>query len=827
MPADDSCDHCANALLAQTSGLSIVGTLVMMVAYLCYPRLHNFTYALVFWMALAECLYSASNMLGTPAAGSVLCYVQAYTQSYFMLAAVFWNLLVSYVLKNAVLRPGKIFGISGRMRLFHAYAWGIPAVLVALPMATESYGDATGWCWIKDDLAGEFWRFFQFYFPLWAVMGYSINVYISMRGALATAKTNAYFKNTLAYFPLILVFCWLPASVNRLQNVADQGRPLFWLYVMQVAFSNMLGFVHFVAYGCTRPVWEALRGKVEARLSHADSLSTEHAYLNERGADAKSWSRTPSRLGPEDLKVATPANAFQQGNEYRTPSRPASRKASMGSVSTAIKGAYLYNLGVYQLMGAAAMDEDSQQDLYRTLSNRYSRPLAGFAETPAPESSAASTVPEKPERTSTQGAYLTLMKSFVGLGILAIPGAYAKAGYILATGSIVLIAVVSYYCAYLLVMTKNMLVQARASRRASSVSRRASNASMGGARAEVGAAEVASSGLDSVDLGSRGTTRGRMSFPEVGEAILGARGRLVVELSIAISQACFVCAYFLFIGENVAAVANLSGLFQETWPWVMVATVGITPLLYIRQIKYLVLPAIFADIIIVFGLGVIFYYDAERMNRVHESVRAFNFGGLPLFFGIAVFAFEGINTVLPVEQSMEEPERFPGVLRRVILHLTVIMVLVGALSYSAFGSSTADSILFSLPANTLVKCVQVLYSAALFFSVPIQMYPAYQILESYSCFKSVFGSNHYLFRFVVIVAVGGVACAVPKFGLFLNIVGAVGGSLTAFILPSIFYMLQTNSFTFASGWRPGSAIVFGVVGGSIAFTFSVIAFISS
>ena len=46
--------------------------------------------------------------------------------------------------------------------------------------------------------------------------------------------------------------------------------------------------------------------------------------------------------------------------------------------------------------------------------------------------------------------------------------------------------------------------------------------------------------------------------------------------------------------------------------------------------------------------------------------------------------------ILPVQQSMEEPHRFPEVLRYVIILVTLIFAGCGALSYLAFGDDTSD-----------------------------------------------------------------------------------------------------------------------------------------
>lgn len=96
---------------------------------------------------------------------------------------------------------------------------------------------------------------------------------------------------------------------------------------------------------------------------------------------------------------------------------------------------------------------------------------------------------------------------------------------------------------------------------------------------------------------------------------------------------------------------------------------------------------------------------------------------LPLFFGIAVFTFEGIGLVIPVRHAMQEPEKFPGVLRRTMVALGALYVTFGMLSYLAFGDDTHDIITLNLPNNPLVAMVRLLYSTGLLFTFPIMLFP--------------------------------------------------------------------------------------------------------
>lgn len=71
-------------------------------------------------------------------------------------------------------------------------------------------------------------------------------------------------------------------------------------------------------------------------------------------------------------------------------------------------------------------------------------------------------------------------------------------------------------------------------------------------------------------------------------------------------------------------------------------------------------------------------------NKPHLKV----FGGLSVFFydiGVAVYAFEGIGMVLPLETKVKDKQRFGRVLGLGMSSISVLFDLFGGLRYLAFG----------------------------------------------------------------------------------------------------------------------------------------------
>ena len=74
-------------------------------------------------------------------------------------------------------------------------------------------------------------------------------------------------------------------------------------------------------------------------------------------------------------------------------------------------------------------------------------------------------------------------------------------------------------------------------------------------------------------------------------------------------------------------------------------------------------------------------------------------GQLALFFGAAIFAFEGITVVLPLENSMANYRDFPRVLNVSMSIVTMLFVTMGLCGYLAVGDEVAASITLDLPST--------------------------------------------------------------------------------------------------------------------------------
>ena len=319
---------------------------------------------------------------------------------------------------------------------------------------------------------------------------------------------------------------------------------------------------------------------------------------------------------------------------------------------------------------------------------------------------------------SPTGAALLLLKSFIGTGVLFLPRAYLNGGMLFSNLVLLGVASLSYYCFILLVNTRLKVPG---------------------------------------------------SFGDMGGIIYGEWMRRLILTSVALSQIGFVSAYIVFTSESmqafILAVSNCRSWIDIKY-MVLMQLIIFLPLSLIRDITKLGGTAIVADVFIFLGLLYIGFYDIRTIHAQGiADITMFNPQDWTLFIGTAIFTFEGVGLIIPIQESMKQASKFPPVLAGVMIFITLLFTVMGALSYAAFGPATKTVVLLNLPQDShFVNAVQLLYSLAILLSTPLQLFPAIRILEN-GIFSRSGKFNSYIkwkknvFRFFLVVLCAVIAYA--------------------------------------------------------------------
>lgn len=396
----------------------------------------------------------------------------------------------------------------------------------------------------------------------------------------------------------------------------------------------------------------------------------------------------------------------------------------------------------------------------------------------------------------TVGTFITLVKAFVGIAILTLPYAITHAGYIGGPVALAYLAYLAHNCIQLLLVTSESVRKH-------------------GPEAE------------------RNTP---LSFGKLGFKVGGIWGQRAVDGSLILSQCGFSIGYVIFISENVSQVlcADTRGQFCPSKNTVAFGTVMcLAPFTFLKSMKTLVIPTLLANFALIGG--VVWGYTCAFSSGVGRGTElvAFNFSGFPIFFGMGVFAFEGIGLILPIQHVMQEPEKMPTLVYYAMILLTTLFVSFGTLCYLAFGSQTDAMVTANYIPSKVTSFVRLFYALGVFFSFPIMMFPVFQLFESAA--KGFLkgpskGLKTMALRFICVCCSGIIAVSVPHFGLFLGLIGSVCCTLLGYILPAYFHLHRPGRETEdidhkRSDQTDKGLIIFGIIGGCVSFAITFLEFI--
>ncbi|KAI9821559.1 MAG: neutral amino acid transporter [Thelocarpon impressellum] len=346
------------------------------------------------------------------------------------------------------------------------------------------------------------------------------------------------------------------------------------------------------------------------------------------------------------------------------------------------------------------------------------------------------------------GAVLLLLKSFVGTGVLFLPKAFLNGGMLFSNLVLLFVALLSYYSFILLVNTRLVI---------------------------------------------------NGSFGDIGGVLYGKHMRAVILFSIVISQIGFAAAYIVFTSQNLQAfilAVSDCRTFIDIKYMILMQLVIFLPLSLVRDISKLGATALVADFLILLGLIYLYWYDIFTIVKQGGVADIINFNprDWTLFIGTAIFTFEGVGLIIPIQESMKRPQKFPAVLGGVMVVITIIFVSMGALSYAAYGSKTKTVVILNLPQDDkFVNAIQFFYSVAILLSTPLQLFPAIRITET-SLFSRSGKYNPYIkwqknvFRFVLVML-----CALLAWGgagdldKFVALVGSFACVPLVYVYPPLLH----------------------------------------
>ncbi|XP_072390862.1 proton-coupled amino acid transporter 1-like isoform X1 [Diabrotica undecimpunctata] len=276
-------------------------------------------------------------------------------------------------------------------------------------------------------------------------------------------------------------------------------------------------------------------------------------------------------------------------------------------------------------------------------------------------------------------------------------------------------------------------------------------------------------------------------------ARLSVFARKLVNTFLCITQLGFCCVYFVFISDNIKQVLHSHGYEVDVHVLMAIILIPILLPCLVRNLKYLAPFSTLANILMMLGIIIVLYHAiSDGLPSITQRTYVANPKTMPLFFGTAVFAFEGIGLVLPLQNEMKKPENFSrkiGVLNVGMSFVTILYITVGFIGYLKFGEDIKGSITLNLPEEWLYQAVKIAISIGILLTYCLQFYIAVGVMWPVA--HAFLGDikhpvmGELIFRTLLVLITFVLAEAIPFLNLFISLVGAVSSSALCLVFPAL------------------------------------------
>jgi len=269
-------------------------------------------------------------------------------------------------------------------------------------------------------------------------------------------------------------------------------------------------------------------------------------------------------------------------------------------------------------------------------------------------------------------------------------------------------------------------------------------------------------------------------------------GRHLVNIFLCVSQLGFCSVYFVFISSNLQQVSNA----LDVQTWMAILLLPIILLSFIRDLRTLVPFSIAANICCAISLIIIFQYVVRNINHTEDLPAFSGWSNFAVFFGITMYAFEGIGVVLPIENKMANPQDYRLVISFGMGVVTILFALLGILGYLFCQDECKGSITLNLPDEGIYSGVKLLFSTCVFLTYFLQFYVPMLIIQP-PILKHVPQEYHiwadYGIRAATVILTCILAVSIPQLDNFISLVGSISCTALAIIFPIFIHILTLTS----------------------------------
>ncbi|KAM7357065.1 arcus isoform 2-T2 [Cochliomyia hominivorax] len=275
--------------------------------------------------------------------------------------------------------------------------------------------------------------------------------------------------------------------------------------------------------------------------------------------------------------------------------------------------------------------------------------------------------------TNNWQTYAHFLKASIGTGVLAMPSAFANAGYI---NGIILTAIIGFlavYCLHILIGSMYELCK----------------------RKRVPYLTF-----------SEAMTMGFQQGPPCFKCIVPIATPFV-DGFLAFYHFGICCVYVVFISESIKQIVDEYLVVLDLRIHMCFVLVPLFLIYSIRNLRFLALFSSFANILLFVGFGVILYYIFDDLPPLSERKPVEDIAKMPIFFGTVLFALEAVGVILAIEENMKTPKAYLKPFGIMNIGMTIVLslyVILGFFGYWKYGDASKGSVTLNIPQEEILCC---------------------------------------------------------------------------------------------------------------------------
>ncbi|KAM3968631.1 os protein [Aphomia sociella] len=331
-------------------------------------------------------------------------------------------------------------------------------------------------------------------------------------------------------------------------------------------------------------------------------------------------------------------------------------------------------------------------------------------------------------------------------------------------------------------------------------------------------------------------SRKRNPYAIIAEESLGKTWSVVVSMAVTVTLFGASVVYLLLAAQIIEQVF-LALVPNVTYcAWYLIVAGAMTPLMLFGTPKDISFIGVIA-----FGATVVacILYFIQMMNDIRPFVYRYGIHGFQEFFlafGTIMFAFGGASTFPTIQNDMADKTKFKKSLQYSFLAILAIYLPIAITGYAVYGESAASNVSTSLSSTPLTLVGNILMALHLVTAFVIIINPVCQEMEELYNVPRDSTSWRMAVRITVMLGILFIGESIPRFYTILALVGGTTVALLTFVLPSYCYLNLINqplregqTPIETPGWMKmvcWEVVALGVVGG-VAATYSAISAIFS